>query len=545
MDKINNVVELIDRAEKLFGDKTLFQIRNRESFDKITYNEFIKDVRALATYFHKNNYSYKHIGVIGENSYEYAVTYYATIYCGSVIVPIDKDLTPNEISSLITMSDISYLVYSSAYDESIESIIAEHQDVIFTKITKKAKEGTLLDLIAKGKAIVAEEGVFKANPDYKSMCEIVLTSGTTGVSKGVMLSHENLLTNIESCYEIIPFKVTTLSLLPMHHTFESTLGVMLTIYQGTTVSINNSVKYISQNMKLFRPTDLLVVPLITETLYNNIWKSIRESGKEKTVKTMLSISRFLLKIGIDMRKVFFKKILDAFGGRLQSLFCGGALLDKDVAIGLYEFGINVYIGYGITECSPIISGNISLRPSKYGSCGQTLSCCEIKIVDKNENGEGEILVKGPNVMLGYYKNPEATAEVMEDGWYKTGDIGKYDKDGFLYITGRKKNVIVLKNGKNIYPEELEGYLSKIKYVQECLVTAKNEGLEQTAIQAELFLDQELIESERIEDAEAFVSKEIEKLNDTLAYYKRITNVSYRDTEFNKTTSRKIKRHSQN
>lgn len=298
-------------------------------------------------------------------------------------------------------------------------------------------------------------------------------------------------------------------------------------------------------MKLFRPTELLVVPLIAESLYNNIWKAVRESGKEKAVKTMLSVSRFLLKMGIDLRRVFFKKILAAFGGRLDSMFCGGALLDKDVAVGLYEFGINVYIGYGITECSPLIGGNISLKPAKYGSCGQAFSCNEIKLVDLNENGEGEIYVKGTNVMLGYYKNPEATAEVMEDGWYKTGDIGRYDEDGFMYITGRKKNVIVLKNGKNIYPEELEGYIAKIKYVKECLVTAVSSGLEQSAIQAEIFLNQDLIEEDKFEGAEKYVSDEIETLNDTLAYYKRITAVKFREVEFNKTTSRKIKRHNQN
>ncbi|MFI3267206.1 MAG: AMP-binding protein [Rikenellaceae bacterium] len=545
MNKLKNIVELIDRAESQFADNIAFQIRNRESYDKITYKQFVKDVRSLAAYFHKNGYSNKHISIIGENSYEYAVTHYGAIYCGSVIVPIDKDLTPAEISSLLTMSDTKFLVYSSAYDDSVESIFDDHKDTKFVKITKRAKEGTFLDLLAQGEAIIAKEGIFKADPEYTSMCEIVLTSGTTGVSKGVMLSHENLLTNIDSCLEVISFDATTLSLLPMHHTFESTLGVLLSIYQGTTTSINNSVKYIAQNMKMFRPTELLVVPLIAESLYNNIWKSIRESGKEKSVKTVLSISRFLLKMGIDLRRVFFKKILEAFGGRLNSLFCGGALLDKDVAIGLYEFGVNVYIGYGITECSPIIAGNVSLRPSKYGSCGQAFSCNEIKLVDLNENNEGEIYVKGTNVMLGYYKNPEATAEVMEDGWYKTGDIGKYDKDGFLYITGRKKNVIVLKNGKNIYPEELEGYIAKIKYIQECLVTAISDGLEQTAIQAEIFLNQDLIESEKIENPENFVREEIEKLNDTLAYYKRITAVKFRETEFNKTTSRKIKRHNQN
>lgn len=542
MDKLKNLIELIDRAYNLYANKTAFQIRNKESYDKITYKTFVENVRAVAASFTNKGYKNNHIAVLGENSYEWIVSYFGAIYSGNVVVPIDKDLTSEELSTLLTMADISLIVYSSSYDETVEPISTNHPDIVFTKITKKAKDGTFYDLLAKGEDIIKTEGIKKADSDYKSLCEIVLTSGTTGVSKGVMLSHENLLTNVYSCVEIIAFKETTLSILPIHHTFESTLGTIFTLYQGTTISINNSVKYIAQNLQIFKPTDILVVPLIVETLYKSIWQNIRSSGKEGTVKTMLSVSRFLMKCGIDLRKVFFKKILAAFGGNVNSMFCGGALLDKDVALGLYEFGINLYIGYGITECSPLITANMSLLPHKYGTCGKAISCNQIKLVDINENGEGDILIKGTNVMMGYYKNPEATKDVMVDGWYKSGDIGKIDSDGFLTITGRKKNVIVLKNGKNVYPEELEGYITKIKYVQECLVSAISEGLEQSAIQAEIFLNQEMIEIEKPENAEKYVSDEIEKLNDTMAYYKRITAIKFRDTDFPKTTSKKIKRY---
>lgn len=537
--KIKTLVALIDEIFIKYGHNIAFQVRNKESFDTITYTQFVNHVKALAASIHELGYNNAHIGIIGENSYEWVVCYMAIVYSGNVVVPIDKDLTSEEISSIISMSDTEALFYSTAYDESVDPIMDKLENVKFIKIAKKASENSIYGMIAKGESLQPYKGIY---PDENAMCSIVFTSGTTGFSKGVMLSHKNMLSDCYACVPIAKFTGTTLSMLPLHHTYEFTLGTLFTFLQGTSISINNSIKYLAQNLQIFQPTDLLVVPLIVETLYNKIWQNIRNTGKEKTVKTMLSVSRFLMSIGIDIRKILFKKILAALGGNLKSMFCGGALLDLEVAQGMYDFGVDLNIGYGITECSPLIHGNCTHIRSKYGSCGKSIICCETKIESPNENGEGEILVRGENIMLGYYKNPEATAEVMQEGWYKTGDIGYKDADEFLYITGRKKNVIVLKNGKNIYPEELEAYIYKIEFVKEVIVSSTDTIGEELAISAEIFIDAEAVEQKGEQSAEQKIKDSIETLNDTLAFYKRITDIKFRDIEFPKTTTKKIKRY---
>jgi long-chain acyl-CoA synthetase len=313
------------------------------------------------------------------------------------------------------------------------------------------------------------------------------------------------------------------------------------IHLGTKVCINKGLKSVSKDIMSYKPTDLMLVPLFLEKMYKKIWDKANKSGKAGLLRRTIKISNLLLKIGIDIRRKIFKNVIDGFGGNLKLIICGGAPLDPKYIQGFRDFGINVLNGYGITECSPVISvcRNDYFRD---GSIGQILSCCEVKIDKLTSSDDGEILVKGKTVMLGYYKNEEATKETMDGDWFRTGDIGKIDDDGFLYITGRKKNLIVLRNGKNIYPEELEMLISNISYVEEVLVYCEGDRIDtDTNIIAEVYLDNEYIASNEIEDPKKQLEKDIEAINNTIPYYKNIKEIRIRENEFEKTTTKKIKR----
>ncbi len=524
--------QLIDFAELNFADDAAYQIRREEGFYEITFREFIADIRRVAGYIRSLGYNRDHIGILGENSYQWAIAFFGISYSGNIAVPIDKDLTSSEVENILSMSDCKALFYSDQYDDTVEPTMEKFPELRYIE----SSEVNFKAYLAAGQSNIDENSEpFNNNFELDDMVSMFFTSGTTGVSKGVMISHNNIISMVKGCTSLAPKHSTYLSLLPMHHTFELSLGIVLALAQGNTVAINNSIKLFAQNLQIFRPTYLLAVPLVAETLYNNIWDSIKRSGKAPLVKAMLATSRALFAVGIDVRRKLFKKILAGFGGRLDFIFCGGAALDKDVATGLFDFGIDMNIGYGITECAPIVTANASLRRSKLDSCGVEFETCKVKIHSPNEDGEGEIIVKGVNVMIGYYKNQAATEEVLRDGWYHTGDIGKFDKEGFLRITGRIKNLIVLKNGKNIYPEEIESYLLKIDGVSEVVVSAKEAKGE------ELYLTAEIYSKDEEEVSKSDIERRIEELNDELPFYKRIVKVEFRDTEFPKTSSKKIKR----
>lgn len=537
MRNISTLRELMTYCLKNYADKAAFYIRNKETYDTVDYSKFVNDTFALATSFVKKGYTGHQIALVGENSYQWVVSYLAAVSAGAFIVPLDKELQPKEITGLVQSSSSVALIYSESYSYLIE----ESEGVDYYVIGRSKLQHTSLDeFIKSGQGDYKE--LFEVTLDGEAMCSIVFTSGTTGVSKGVMLSHRNLLSDCFSCSEFIQFHGNRFSLLPMHHTYEFTLGVIFAFMQGCAISINHSIKYISQNLQIFAPTDLVVVPLVAETLYNSIWNNIRSSGKEKLIRRMIKISNGLRKVGIDVRKILFKKIHAALGGKVKSIFCGGAHIDADIARGYIDFGFDFYIGYGITECSPLITANMSLRADKASSCGREISCCHVKIDSPDENGEGEVMVKGDNVMLGYFRNSTATEAVMQNGWFRTGDIGRFDSDQYLYITGRIKNIIVLKNGKNIYPEEIEGYLYKIPYVKEVVVSGVNTASgDEISIGCEIYPDLERIKEDNIDDPQSVIRAEIAKINSEISYYKRITTISFRDKEFDKTTSKKIKR----
>jgi len=379
------------------------------------------------------------------------------------------------------------------------------------------------------------------------MCALLFTSGTTGTSKGVMLSHRNLYTAANACCQCTRYdsKDSIVSVLPIHHTFELTTMHIAASNLGISTYINESIRYATRNFKEYKPTLLVLVPLFLETIHKKIWETIRKKGIEKKVRTAMKVSDGLLKAGIDMRSKFFSDITDVFGGRLKSIVVGGAPLDPQIVRDFYSFGITVLQGYGITECSPLVSVNIPGKVS-FESVGQVVTDCEVKIehMEGCPEDEGEILVRGGNVMLGYYENPEATAEVFtEDGWFRTGDIGRIDKKGYITITGRKKNVIIASNGKNVFPEELEERLAKIPEVKESVVIArtdKNTG--DTIITALILPNTEVVGENYCHDDVCEIMKEgITKINKSLPSYKHINKFEIRTEEFEKTPSKKIKR----
>lgn len=542
MSKTKTFINLIKHAATLYADKTAYQIRTRENYKSITYKQFHDDVCNLAAAIHSHNLHGVNVALLGENSYDWVVTYMATVVSGSTIVPIDKELSNEEIATIVRQSGAKALFCSDDYSEVADELKKQGLNIAYYAINIAKYNGytTIGQLIDAGQKLrIVDLSYGQGESDQELTASIVFTSGTTGFSKGVMLSRNNLLTNVESADKFIRLGEITLSVLPMHHTYEFTLDILFAIYQGRTVAINNSIKYLAQNIKLFAPTDMLIVPLVAENLVNNIFQKAQTQGSLEKLQKGIKISNFLLKFGIDVRRKLFKDIHEAFGGRLSQLFIGGAPLNPETAKTLHALGIAINIGYGITECSPLVSGNITNKVQFMGSCGTAIPDVEIRIMEANEHGDGEIEVRGASVMKGYYNNEDATRAVFNGEWFRTGDIGRFDSKGMLYITGRVKNLIVLKNGKNVYPEELENLIEKIPQVAEVIVSAMDgSGAgEEKAIVAEVFPDFEHYPTpyKEIENA-------IDQLNNKLPYYKRIIEVKYREKEFEKTTTKKIKRY---
>lgn len=547
MSNLNTFRELLLRGDQLYGAREAFQVRTKTHYNSISYAQLLNDSLNLAAALDSNGLSRANLALMGENSYQWVVAYLATVIAGGVIVPLDKELTEPQIADLIAQSDSKAFFCTNEYIEYADLARELHPQIkCFALNISKSKDYTTIDeLIEQGATLrnsIPGMGQLESeNPT--DTAAIVYTSGTTAMSKGVMLSRANLLCNVTSADRFITLGSCTLSVLPMHHTYEFTLDILFGIYQGRTIAINNGIKNFAQNMKMFAPTDMLVVPLVAESLYNTVWQNVRNSGKEKSLRMLIKVSNALRTVGIDLRRSFFKPIHSAFGGRLRGMFIGGAYLEPEIARGFMDLGIDVNIGYGITECSPLVSGNITHKNKYNKSCGLAIPDVEVRIVDPNENGEGEIQVKGPSVMKGYYNNPAETDKVMDGPWFKTGDIGRLDSDSMLFITGRMKNLIVLKNGKNVYPEELESIIGKIDLVKEVVVSAlENQAGEELAIVAEIFVDAELAMSRQIANPTIEIQTAIEGVNHSLPYYKRVVNVKFRSTEFPKTTTKKIKRY---
>ncbi len=518
------------------------------------YSQVVKDVKALATALLDMGFKGKRVALIGENRYEWVISYLAVTCGGMVIAPLDKALPDKEIASLIKRSEVDVVIYEKKHQELFEKLKADEEINLNTLIcidkenNKDNETISFEGLLEKGRKLVKEKNKLydyvTLNNDEMSI--MLFTSGTTSSAKIVMLSQNNVLSNLYA-YQT-HFKInqddTLLSFLPIHHTFECSITILYGFYSGATIAFCDGLRYIQANLKEYEVSIFVAVPLVLETMYKKIMKAIADQGKTKIINTMTKISNALLKIHIDIRKIVFKQIIDNFGGKLRMVLYGAASLDKDTIIGLNNFGINSIQGYGLTETSPVLTAEAENK-HKPGSIGYPLDNVEIKIDNPDKEGVGEILAKGPNIMLGYYKDEKKTKEAFKDGWFRTGDYGYIDDEGFIFITGRKNDIIVLRNGKNVYPQELEFLISKLPYVAECMVFARNESNTDTAIVAKIVYNKEVMEKDypdtKKEDYEKIIWKDVKEINKTLPTFKHIKKVIVTDEPMLKTTTQKVKR----
>lgn len=550
-DYIHTLRDLLERSEKKysldFAYKELDPERNLHSY---TFVQLREDVDALGTSLLERGLLGKHFAIVGESSYSYVVSYMAVSMGLGVIVPLDKELSKEELLKLICKSDAEVLLYSELLSDDVEELKGSCPEVrTFINISMygtKMGSISILDLLQEGRSLInSGDRRYKTLPiDRNKMAAILFTSGTTGVNKGVMLSHKNILTVIHSAFSMFRFSKVSFSVLPINHTYEFNLHILGCLYGGITLCFNDSIKHVKDNLMIFQPGMTLMVPMIVESLYKNIWKEAEKNNLTKHLQYGIWFSNLIRKVGIDQRKLFFKPIIESLGGNLQTIVCGGAPLRPDIVKGFEDIGISVYNGYGITECAPLIATNCTMK-NIAGSVGFVIPDNLVRIADTDEDGIGEIQIQGDNVMMGYYKDPVSTRKTFTaDGWFKTGDLGYLDRKGALYITGREKNLIILANGKNVHPEELEEYiLDHLVYVKEVVVYAplSPEGNE-VMIMAEAYMEDQFLIEKGVDEAKKILKEDISKLNHKLSVYKRIHDVELRECEFEKTTTKKIKRY---
>lgn len=555
---IIDLKHMLQTSVELYGDNVAFHVKDKVGgpYRGISYKEVKEDVDAFGTTLISMGLKGKSIAIIGDNRYEWAVSYLSTVCGTGIVVPLDKELGPRELEQLVIEAGVECIVYTNKFEKTFLDIREKGESALKYLINMDLAESdnerfSWSELVAAGKQLVhkGNREFIDAVVERDTMSIILFTSGTTGISKGVMLSHGNIVEDLMASPTLLEVLTTDVffSILPIHHTYECTCGFLMPLYRGASVAFCEGLKYIVKNLSEARPTILLGVPLIIESLYKKIWQNAKKTGKDKTLRKVIVINRKTKKIGIDLAPVFFKKITDLFGGRMKVIICGGAAIDPDVLQGIRDFGINAVQGYGLTECAPICA----LNPDKYPkneAAGYIPPGFDLKIHDPNpETGIGEICAKGGNIMLGYYNNPEATAEVLRDGWFHTGDLGYLDEDRFVHITGRIKNVIITKNGKNVYPEEIENYIGRIPYVAESLVWGKDsEESGETLICATIKPDYEEVEEAlgkeyTDKDVEKLLWKELDEVNAELPFFKRVKRLVVRKEEFEKTTGKKIKR----
>lgn len=556
--ELNNFRELMDFCYESYKDNIAYKYKKdpekkpAEYINK-TYADTINDVKAISTAILNNNKKISRIALIGSNRYEWVISYFGVTTAGLVIAPMDKLLPEKEIKSLIKRSDVEAVIFEKKYADIFKELLADETNKLNTLICMDDIEDNeiqkLSELIKAGNKLLKEGN--KQYDDVKiddnEMSIMLFTSGTTDLAKIVMLSQKNICSNIyayQAHFKMLPTD-TLLSFLPIHHTFESSITILYGFYSGACVAFCDGLRHIQENLKEYEVSIFVAVPLVLETMYKKINKGIADQGKTKLINTMVKVSNGLLKCHIDVRKKLFKAINDNFGGKLRIILYGAASLDKDTVIGFDNFGINSIQGYGLTETSPVLvaEGETKHRP---GSCGYPLDNVEIKILNPDKQGIGEIVAKGPNIMLGYYNDEKKTEEAFEDGWFKTGDYGYIDKDGFLFITGRKKDIIVLRNGKNVYPQELEFLINKLPYVAESMVFSRESSKTDTVLAAKIVYDKETIQKafgeKEEKDYEKLIWKDIKEINKTLPTFKHIKQITITDEPMSKTTTQKVKRY---
>lgn len=552
---ITDLRDMLNQSVELYSDYPAFNLKKNGEYSPVSYKQFKDHVDAFGTSLVEMGLQGEKVAVISENRYEWCMTFLTVTNGVGVIVPLDKELPANEIENLLIRSKAKAIVFSRKYRNTVEEIKKKLTtlDVLIDMDLDKDEGNiySLNSLIAKGNELVSKgnKKYIDADINVEEMAGLFFTSGTTDLAKGVMLSHKNLTSDIYLSTSVLNVQhgERVLSILPIHHTYECTCGFLVMLYIGATISFCEGLKHISNNLKEVKPTVLLVVPLLLETMYKKVWTTIAKNKKTGKVKFALALTDFLKVFGINLKKKIFKDVLAAFGGEIKYAIAGGAAVDPDVLKGLKRFGITTIQGYGLTEASPIAALNQE-KNNRDAAIGLPLPDVQLEIFEPDAKGVGEIRIKGPNIMMGYYEDPELTSKVLKDGWFYTGDIGYEDKDGFFYITGRKKNVIITKNGKNVFPEEVEAYLNKSPYILESMVIEKETKDEDDVKlhgiivpnydEIKKFLNKEELDKEEVHK---LIAEEVRKTNRQMPIYKAVKEFEIREIELVKTTTKKIKR----
>lgn len=548
-ERVQDLRELVVRGARRYGDRIAFKdLDGAGNVHQHSFRQLQADVAALGTALLDRGFAGKHVALVGESSYSYVLCYLAVVNIGAVVVPIDKELTKDELIQLMRRSDVEALLHTDTLSELDDLLKQCPRISIAANMGMYARddEGPGINaLLELGRTLVGrgDRRYEDLVADPEALCAILFTSGTTGANKGVMLCQRNLTTVIHGAFSLFRFQEVSMSVLPIHHSYEFNLHVLGSIYGGITLCFNDSLMHVAKNLLLYQPQMSLMVPMIVDALHKNIWREATKHNLARHLRYGIWYSNLLRRIGIDQSRFFFKPILTNLGGQLQMIVCGAAPLNPALAKGMTSLGIEVYNGYGITECAPLIASNCPLL-SVNGSVGRTIPGLELRIDSPDADGSGEIQVRGDNVMLGYYNDPDATARSFTaDGWFKTGDLGRIGRRGALFITGRQKNLIVLPNGKNVQPEELEELLYvHIDYLKEVVV---HQGLNTAGgeiIVASGYLQPEYVQTVGLEAAQDQFRADVARINRRVAGYKNIHQVHIREAEFEKTSTRKIKRH---
>ncbi len=562
IEKVNTIYGLLHEVAEAQPDHPLYRFNNKEGEITVTYSEADELIKKMTCAFTHLGVKDKKVIVMGETSVQWIATYISVVTAGGIIVPFDPLLLDDEKINFINVADASFVVYSESFDALFTERGSELPNVnYFVKTNKNTftlnpndayveeKYTTFNNILSLGKYLYETNGAPEnmLQHDTEKMSILLFTSGTTGTAKGVMLAEKNVcavLNGIIPTLNVLTPADSVLSVLPIHHTYEMSAGILAPMLYGMTVNICDGIKYVGKNIKQFKPSVMALVPMFANQLYKTIWKSAQKQGNDKKLKMGINISKFLMKLHIDIRRKLLAQVHEAFGGRLKYFIVGGAALAPELVDEFKNFDIHVSQGYGITECAPLISV-VPLTEHNPASCGKLMPGMQIFIDKENADDTfGEIVVKGDNVMLGYYKDPEQTAQVLNNGWFRTGDYGYVDEKGYIYITGRKKNIIISSSGKNVFPEEIEEYLEAIPQVLEVVVVGReNADTKDVEIVAIVFPDEEECKKANLEgDAiYEYINSEITKINKKLAAYKHINKLEIREEPFEKTTTRKIKR----
>ena len=545
--------EMTENVAKRYPDRYAITYK-KNPHDKepvhITYAESRDIIRNFATGCIGMGMRDQTVALIGETSPEWIFSYFALMSIGAITVPVDKELPAEDMISILNTAECSVLVYSPAIEKKLPEILAavptlktliqmggepiDEKAILFDEVCRQGAE----------QYAAGDNSYYDYEIDINKLASIVFTSGTTGKGKGVMLTVGNICSDMEQGMYNFQITYKTMCLLPPHHTFGSTVNFVGHFSQGCELYITSGLRYLMKELEEFQPTHLVLVPLFVETFYKRITSTAEKTGKLKLLRRMIKLSNGLRKIGIDLRKPLFRSVTKNFGGKLEMIICGGAALNQEIIDFFESIGVVILNGYGITECAPLISCNRN-EYRKNGSVGLPIIGGKIKILDPDENGEGEIAYKGPNVMLGYFRNEEATRAVLDDeGYFRTGDFGRVETEGedqWIYITGRLKNLIIFSNGKNVYPEEIETDIQGVYGVNEVVVYAGESKSDPSkeVIVAEIYPDTDALALHNITDAQTYFEEAIKKINQKNVSYKTVGKVKLRDTEFPKNTSKKI------